>query len=490
MATLSEQELARIARNASTLVEHAHVGMLVHRAGPIAFANPALASALGIRDASELVGRPFTSIFHGDDLGGRFAVPAEGAQTPIVARLAGVDGRVTWAEVHGVAITYDDAPAMLLVLRDLTGERRARATLHEREGRSWSLFMDSPISLWELDLSAAFESLRGRVPGELTDADVRAVAPGVRFIAINEATLALFEADQPDQIFGALPELFGDSGRALFRDLFAAMVAKRTQCRGDLVARTRTGRTLHLGVRANVLPGHEDTWARVVVSMFDLTAHKEQEAIVQAALGEKEVMLREINHRIKNNLQIISSLLSLQSQHVADPQTRQAFAESQRRVYAIALVHDHLYQAKNLARVNLGSYLQQLGDSVVRAHEAARQSITMRYTSVSVEVGVDLAIPCGLLVNELVANAVQHAFPDRSGTIEVTLERTGGRVTIGVSDDGIGLPLHVHPEQATTLGLGLAMTFAEQLEATISVSRDRGTAFQFAFDVPGYAPSQ
>jgi two-component sensor histidine kinase len=207
------------------------------------------------------------------------------------------------------------------------------------------------------------------------------------------------------------------------------------------------------------------------------------EQIVRASLREKEVLLKEIHHRVKNNLQVISSLLNLQARYLPDPAARAIFSQSQNRVQSIALVHERLYESHDLSHVAFGKYLTVLLDNVFDTYDATSRGISKAIDVGDANLTVDVAIPCGLIVNELVTNALKHAFPDgRKGTVRVSLHETaGGMLDLTIQDDGVGMPPGIDPRNTVSLGLDLVVTFAEQLNAEVDIVREGGTCFRFRF---------
>ncbi|HEX7156936.1 MAG TPA: sensor histidine kinase, partial [Burkholderiaceae bacterium] len=205
---------------------------------------------------------------------------------------------------------------------------------------------------------------------------------------------------------------------------------------------------------------------------------------LQNSVREKEVLLKEIHHRVKNNLQVIVSLLNLQSHHIEDAGARAAFIESQGRVRSIALVHEKLYQSKDVASVGFDEYVRMLVESLCTSFGADRRRI-LREVEIQddVRLGVDTAIPCGLMINELVTNSLKHAFPDgRGGCVRVMMQLgAADQVELQVADDGVGLPPDVDLQNSRSLGLDLVFTFAQQLSARTEVRRDGGTTFLFRF---------
>jgi two-component sensor histidine kinase len=204
---------------------------------------------------------------------------------------------------------------------------------------------------------------------------------------------------------------------------------------------------------------------------------------LQSALREKEVLLKEIHHRVKNNLQVISSLLNLQAMHVTDPAAQAMFAESQGRVQSIALVHESLYSSADLSSVDFVDYIHTLVNTVIQAQARPERQIATVIDAGSVRLPVGSAIPCGLIINELVTNSLKHAFKGRDrGEIRVSLHNRGPhRIELIVADDGVGLPTDLNLRRVSTLGLDLVFTFAEQLGAEISVQSEHGTTFTVVF---------
>lgn len=204
---------------------------------------------------------------------------------------------------------------------------------------------------------------------------------------------------------------------------------------------------------------------------------------LKASLAEKDTLLKEIHHRVKNNLQIISSLISLQSNKITDPMQRRLFQDTRDRVKSMALVHEKLYQSKDLGRVELAEYARQLLTDLVLFNGAAASKIRLKMDFTPVFLPVDIAIPCGLILNELTTNAIKHAFDDRScGEIAVRLRKDPEEmVCLTFADDGRGFTIGKDWRKAETLGLQLVRMLTEQLQGTIDMSSGPGTTFQLSF---------
>jgi two-component sensor histidine kinase len=209
----------------------------------------------------------------------------------------------------------------------------------------------------------------------------------------------------------------------------------------------------------------EDTQAEIMRS----------EQALRQALKEREVLLQEVHHRVKNNLQVISSLINMQVRVLEDGASREALAQCQMRVEAIALIHEKLYQSKDFARVPFSEYAKSLAHNVFLAIGASAATVALEFSTQDVALPVDKAIPCGLILNELITNSLKHAFRDgRSGTIRVSLARVEDRVELGVSDNGVGLPPGVDLQTSGSLGLQLIRMLSKQVGADLCVDGAHG----------------
>jgi two-component sensor histidine kinase len=221
----------------------------------------------------------------------------------------------------------------------------------------------------------------------------------------------------------------------------------------------------------------------LVLAHWDMTARKQAEAQLRAALQEKDVLLREVSHRVRNNLQVISSLLSLQVEAIEDPRLGTLFQESQDRLHAMALVHDLLQQADDVARINLAQYTARLTEELARTYAIDPARITLETELEDVWVGLDTATPCGLLLHELLTNCFKHAFPEgRTGRVRVALHATAEQsLMLRVGDSGCGFPDDLDFQTTNSLGLQLVRTMADQLQGTIALERAEGTQVTIMF---------
>ncbi|RIK39300.1 MAG: hypothetical protein DCC55_18495 [Chloroflexi bacterium] len=218
----------------------------------------------------------------------------------------------------------------------------------------------------------------------------------------------------------------------------------------------------------------------------DLTERKVAEEQIKASLEEKVLLIKEIHHRVKNNLQVISSLLYLQAEQITDPRVRTILQDSQNRVKSMALIHEKLYQAKDQVRVDVAEYIQNLTGYLFRSYAAQASGIQLYVKVDNVQLGIDTAMPCGLIINELLSNALKHAFPaGRCGEIHVGLRcEPEGHYVLVVRDTGVGIPPEVDLQKNASLGLQLVHTLVKQLDANIEIHRAAGAEFRICFAEP------
>jgi PAS domain S-box-containing protein len=221
----------------------------------------------------------------------------------------------------------------------------------------------------------------------------------------------------------------------------------------------------------------------------DITAAKQLEEVrkaeeqLQASLRDKEVLLKEIHHRVKNNLQIVYSLLRLQYRRVEDRFAAEILMEAQNRIKAIALIHEKLYRSENLSQVNLTQYVPNLVAGLLHSYQTSSKPIQLNTDIEPISLDLDAAIPCGLILNELITNALKYAFPgDRLGEIRVKFYKNPDHTaTLVVQDNGIGLPRELNIAQTDSLGLGLVQDLVQQINGCLSIDRTQGTIFKITF---------
>ncbi|GAB4309564.1 MAG: hypothetical protein Kow0019_06700 [Methanobacteriaceae archaeon] len=228
----------------------------------------------------------------------------------------------------------------------------------------------------------------------------------------------------------------------------------------------------------NNIPGTK----KILVSLINISDRKKAENRIKESLKEKEALLREIHHRVKNNMQIISSLLSLQSSEVSDEKMLKFCKETENRLHSMALVHENLYQSTDLSHIDLGGYLENLVEDLIYSYGGSISTIQTHIRIPKIEVNLETAIPLGLIINELVSNSIKHAFPDEKGTITIKLDIDRDKnLNLMVGDDGIGLPEDADINSIQKFGLKLVQALTSQLDGELTFKGKVGTCFHIKF---------
>jgi PAS domain S-box-containing protein len=217
---------------------------------------------------------------------------------------------------------------------------------------------------------------------------------------------------------------------------------------------------------------------------FDITENKKNEERVSQSLKEKEILLKEVHHRVKNNMQVISSILNLQSSYVKDEYALSLLKECQNRIKSMAYIHESLYQTKNFEGVNFSEYISTLSKNLVHTYSVNTKNVKLVLNLSDLFLNLDLSIPCGLIINEIISNSLKYAFPSKKGgIIFVNLTVKNKLVNIEIGDNGIGMPDHIDIKQTQTLGLQLVDTLIEQIDGSLKLERINGTKFIIKFKI-------
>lgn len=370
------------------------------------------------------------------------------------------DGSLFWNALLVITINDENGQPIgfLGIQRDITARKEAEIALQQSEARLRTILNLEPEC-------------------------VKIVSADGRLLDMNPAGLAMIEADSIEQVRGSrIEELIESDYRIVFRRTHQAVLAGGTgQCEFAIRALKGTRRWL----QSNAVP-YRDSNGQIVGQLAvtrDITESRRIEDQVRASLREKEAMLKEIHHRVKNNLQIISSLLNLQVETVDDAATRAALRGSQNRVRSMAMIHESLYQSGNLGRIDLSEYVGELCRHLCRSYGVDVSVIQLCLNIAHASLDLERAIPFGLIINELVSNAIKYAFPEgRPGRINVGFEIAQKDCYIlSVSDDGIGLPMPFDMTRFRSLGLQLVQDLVHQLSGTLTIQQSPHAEFLITF---------
>jgi PAS domain S-box-containing protein len=387
--------------------------------------------------------------------------------------------------------TLSDPPfpgGRLHIYRDITGRRVSDGAFREREGRLLSIFLrtmrmslsrDRELTERERRLSAIFEAAHNVafVTSELRGRESRILdfSPGAEMI------FGYWKAEIMGEKLSLL-HLPEDTER--LAEIHRKMKRREVEFSGEITLVRKNGE--QFPALLTIHPLRDDSGAvRSALSVcIDITVLKRAEAQIRASLLEKENLLREIHHRVKNNMQVVSALLVLQSKKTKDRKILEMFRDSEHRIKTMALIHEKLYQSRSFGTIDLAEYLTRLIQYLFRSYGEHSAGITLQMDVQGISLDIDTALPCSLIINELVSNSLKYAFPDGKGgkiCIRVRKEDEKGFV-MEILDNGIGLPPGLDLERTETLGLRLVHGLAvSQLGGSIEKGTGKGTSFIIRF---------
>jgi PAS domain S-box-containing protein len=377
------------------------------------------------------------------------------------------DGTRIWLEGDYICI-YDSQGRIVGhfgVQRDISDRKKAAADLRNSEERFRQLAENIQDSFWLIStqltdilyLSPAYQQIWGRTREEL-------YANGCNWIEW------VYPEDQP-MLNAVIPRLLdGESTNTEYRIVLP------------------DGTIRWVCDRAFPIYDESGKIYRIAGICEDISDRKFSEARIKAALHEKELLLKEIHHRVKNNMQVISSLLQLQAQYIEDEPTLSLFEESQTRIHSMALIHEQLYQSQHLDRIDLPSYVETLIANLYQSFGCCDNSIKFKLNVEPIYLNIETAIPCGLIINELVSNSLKYAFPhSRIGEINIDFhEIDSQQFHLSITDNGVGFPANFDVENTETLGIRLVRMLINQLDGTLTIDSQCGTCYNLVFKELNY----
>ena len=395
------------------------------------------------------------------------SVAHEGKPIPVEYRVIRPDGsvRTVWGQAGELVKDELGKPAILSgIVQDVTERKQAEDDLRIALTKYKTLFNTIPLGITVSDET-----------GNILESN-----------AVAEKILGLSKSEQAKRsIGGAEWNIIRPDGTPMPASEFASVRALKEK---QLVENVETGlvkskeETSWISVTAALLP--LDGYG-VVIAYSDITERKQIEEKLKVLLQEKEILLAEVHHRVKNNLQIIVSLLGLQAREIGDERVRVAFEESRNRINSMALVHEQLYRAREYAKIEFKGYVGQLAATLFSMYQVEPERVRFEVDAKDVYLNLESAIPCGLLLNELITNSLKYAFPDgRVGKIWIKLVPEEDKMVLIVGDDGIGIPAKFDLETSQSLGLQLVnLLTVHDLQGKIRLEREKGTRFHIEFPV-------
>jgi PAS domain S-box-containing protein len=462
------------------LFESGPLGMLrLDAEDRILSANTSARTMMGLSEKM-ILGSPLTELIPVTDL----PVFQSLRQTLHEGILSHVQGecrlaRLNRTPLHGMFTAFamvredDGHPDLMLIIQDITERKEEEKRKKEAEEQWRALWVNVPDQILELDRDHRIVLSNHESPDSES--------------AVGESFLKFTQPDRSEAVRRTIEEAWRTGEIAHYEVESPSREGSRWWANRviPVVENGRVVRMLHIGTDITAVKEVERERGLAQKRLEERVESRTRE--LRAALVEKEVLLREIHHRVKNNLQIISSLLRLQARRLDDATIGQVFLESQRRIESMAKIHEYLYRSDHLQVIDFHAYLRDLGHQLLQAYDRGELKVALEITGGNVDLSVDEAIPCGLIFSEAVSNSLKHAFPGgRAGAIEVTLDRPDpGRLSLMIRDNGRGFPAGFDPGRVDSLGLKLVHQLAHQLNGSLEVFSSDGAAIRMTFPFGG-----
>lgn len=481
---LAQEDSRRMYKN---LIESSPEGIFVHDLhGTILFTNQRALNLMGARSSDEFVGRNVLSFSLEDDaplIRKRRSSLLRGEDHGYLeSRVRNHKGDTIRIETKPILIDFQGEKAILVFVRDPEYYRQLeKETLRAQFAEETNRRLQEEIS--ERKNTERMLRETQKYTRLLIDSSLDMICASDR-----EGRLTEFNA-AAQRIFGYAPEeVLGKHVSLLYADpeernqITEGHLYQHGTFSGEVNNRKKNGEVFQAYLSASVLKNDKGEVIGAMGVSRDITELKQQENKVRQSLREKEVLLKEVHHRVKNNLQVITSILNLQSSYVKDKNTLMMLKESQDRIKSMAFIHESLYQTKDFSHVNFTEYVVNLSKNLMRSYDLSQRKVQFESQVENVHLNLDQSIPCGLIINELVSNALKYAFrKKKKGIITLKIREKEGNVSIILADDGDGMPKDFNYKKTDSLGLQLVVTLAEQLNGTIKLERKNGTKFTITF---------
>lgn len=462
---IQETKLLESEAKYRNVVERSNDGIGVIQDGRIIYVNERLAGLIGYKP-EQVIGTSFISHVHPTELPvilERYHKRTSGQDVPSMyeSLMLHRDGREIPIEVNVGVIPYQNRPAELVIVRDISERKQVQDALRESEDRYRALFNHASDYIFIVD------PLQEDSPLILDVNEYACIKHGyTRDELIGKPYSIVNDKDTEEEITDKAQRIL--AGEIL---------------NFESVHIRKDGYKFPVEVSARLIKVKEKP---IMISIVrDITERKQAEEQIKTALKEKEILLKEIHHRVKNNLQIISSLLSLQSRYNEDKRTVEVFRNSQERIRAMAIAHEKLYQSKDLAQIDFCDYISSLITYLFESYSLKASQVELKTRIENIFINLETAIPLGLIVNELVSNSLKHAFPgDKKGIIHVALSKCEDErydYTMVIGDNGVGLAQGTDLQYSGSLGMVLVESLIKQLHGIMKLETSNGMCFTIKF---------
>lgn len=419
-------------------------------------------------DVKEMIGKNFWELVHPDFrevAKQRGLERIKGKDVPSRYELKIIDkhGNEKWLDYCGRSINFQGKPAVLGIAYDITELKRTQRALIDSELKYRTLIENMSEVILYVDNDD-------------------------KIIFVNDNAFDMFGYTK-EELIGVI------ANEKLVEEEYRDFIKDRNKLRRhgfsdkyEVKMRKKSGNSMWVEISGSPL---KDANGKIIGSIgihSDITDRKKYENTIETSLKQKEILLKEIHHRVKNNLQIISSLIKLQSAHIKDKDILSLFSESQNRIRTMALIHEKLYRSSDISVIEFYDYVKNLVDNLYTTYGISIDRIKPIIEFRSIYLDIDTAIPCGLIINELISNCLKYAFPDnKNGNILVDLlEKGEGEYIMKIKDNGIGIPEGIDFNNTASLGLKLVKILSEQLGGNVDLIRKKGSEFRISFKRSNY----
>ena len=449
----------------NSLVENSPQGIIIIADGVIDYVNQSALDLVGESDRNNVIGtsvQKYVPEAYHRKVQNRMKKVLQGEQAdPLEIELITKTGKPRYVRTHPVLIEYEDDYAILSILDDITELKEKQKKLEQSEKKWEELVKQNPQ------------------PIQITQ--------DAKITFINQAGVELYGAESKEELIGRSVYEFSDPEK--IEDIEQRKNRLENGKSVDQVFEHKINclngdeRYVHI----YSIPTKFEDKSTIQSVFYDVTEQKKKERRIKDSLDEKRTLLKEIHHRVKNNLAVISGLLELQVMNTDDNATINILRDSQQRIKSMAMIHEKLYESEALADIGFDRYLRELVESIRQTYKSDNYNVDINFDLDAVSIDLEQAIPCSLIVNEVVVNCFKHAFtPKEQGHITITSEYTKPGLKIVIEDNGCGLPEDFNFSDQNTLGMSLIQTLSMQLDGEVSFAtpeRSTGTVFKLFFEV-------
>ncbi|HOP30380.1 MAG TPA: PAS domain S-box protein [Spirochaetota bacterium] len=441
------------------LVDNAGEAIFVAQDGSLKLVNPASREFLG-RTEDELYSMPFIEFIHPEDRGlviQNYLNRITGTYSPsqYQFRIISKDNSVKWVEINSIAYTWNGSPATLNFLTNITERKQIEDALRESENKYRKIFENIQDIFYQTDIngniieiSPSIERYAGFSRGELLGRPVTDVY--VNPVLREELIKQIHESGEVVDY--------------------------------ELILQDKNRNTIYTSTNSHFLYDHDGNITGIEGSLRDITARKKVEIELKESLRQKELLMIELQHRVKNNLGIISSLLSLEMPKLNDEYARAVFMNARTRILSMSGIYEQLYGSGNFESVNLAKYVTDLANMILKTYSIRSRNLLLETDLDDIQLDLRRTVPLGLILNELITNILKYAYPEgHGGIINIETRKNENTVTVIVADNGIGLPEGFSIKRADTMGLSLVKMLVDQIGGNLNVESSSGTRVSITF---------